>query len=308
MRRGPGPPPRRPRGRGTRRGRAGRPAWWLYHRIVTKPRAAIDRTPQQFRRELERLATSGYVPVTAREFAAGDIHVPPGAHPVVLTFDDGHPSHFGLDAAGAPRPDTAVGIILDVARKHPSFRPVATLWINRDPFGLRDEAQQAAAVRWLAGHGFEVANHTWGHPNLRALPKKTVRKQIAKMERLLVRLGAGPARTMALPYGMMPRPGKLARQGAWEGTGYDFAGVFLAGAEPSVSPYAKKFDRGAIQRIQSNGKKGECRRWCSQYWLDWLDRHPGKRYVSDGDPERVSVPTRFRGNINPKQVRQVNAY
>ncbi|MFG3439317.1 polysaccharide deacetylase family protein [Nonomuraea sp. NPDC047897] len=280
----------------------------MYHRIVAKRHAAIDRTPGQFRQELEKLARQGYVPITAEEFATGDIRVPAGKFPVVLTFDDGHPSHFGLDAAGNPRPDTAVGIILDVARKYPEFRPVATLWVNREPFGLRDRAGQEAAVRWLTERGFEVANHTWAHPNLRAVPTSQVRRQIAKLERLLETLGAGPSRTMALPYGNLPRVKKAARAGGWEGTRYDFAGVFLAGAEPSVSPFAKKFDRGAIQRIQSNGKKGECRKWCSQYWLEWLNKHPDERFVSDGDPQRISVPRRLRGKIEAPRGAQVNAY
>ncbi|MCK2218017.1 polysaccharide deacetylase family protein [Actinomadura sp. ATCC 31491] len=280
----------------------------MYHRILRKPVASIDRTPAELRKELERLARDGYVPVTAAEFATGEIHVPAGRFPVVLTFDDGHPSHFALDEAGNPAPDTAVAIIQEVAARYPSFRPTATFWVNKEPFGLRDEASQAAAVRWLTEHGYEVANHTWSHPNLRALRKGKVREQIGRVERLLEKLGAPPSRTMALPYGSMPRPRSAARAGSWEGARYDFAGVFLAGAEPSLSPYAKKFDRGAIQRIQSNGKKGECRKWCSQYWLEWLDKHPGERYVSDGDPGRISIPRALRGNIVAKRGLQVIAY
>ncbi|MEU4577725.1 polysaccharide deacetylase family protein [Nonomuraea sp. NPDC023979] len=280
----------------------------MYHRLVGKRRSSIDRTPAQFRQELEKLARKGYVPISAAEFAAGDIRVPAGKFPVVLTFDDGHPSHFALDAAGKPARDTAVGILLDVAARHPGFRPVATFWVNQTPFGLRSEREQEAAVRWLTGNGFEVANHTWSHPDLRSLGTKKVRKQIARLDRMLGRLGVDKVTTLALPYGSMPRSKKAARQGAWEGTRYDYDGVFLAGAEPSVSPYAKKFDRGAIQRIQSNGKKGECRKWCSQYWLEWLDKHPGERYVSDGDPERVSIPRRLRGNIEAKHRPRVNAY
>ncbi|MEV4115584.1 polysaccharide deacetylase family protein [Nonomuraea sp. NPDC049695] len=280
----------------------------MYHRILAKRLASIDRTPDQLRKELEKLAKQGYVPITAREFAAGDIRVPAGKFPVVLTFDDGHPSHFALDASGNPKPDTAVGIIQEVARKYPSFRPVATFWINREPFGLVDQEAQAAAVKWLVDHGYEVANHTWRHPNLRALGKKKVSEQIVRIERLLKKLGAPPSTTMALPYGSIPRPKKLARTGSWDGTRYDFAGVFLAGAEPSLSPYAKKFDRGAIQRIQSNGKKGECRKWCSEYWLQWLNKHPGERYVSDGDRERISIPEKLRGNIVAKRGLQVIAY
>ncbi|WP_433442132.1 polysaccharide deacetylase family protein [Nonomuraea sp. CA-141351] len=280
----------------------------MYHRILAKRLASIDRTPDQLRKELEKLAEQGYVPITAREFATGDIRVPAGRFPVVLTFDDGHPSHFALDASGNPKPDTAVGIIQEVARKYPSFRPVATFWVNREPFGLVDRGAQTVAVKWLVDHGYEVANHTWSHPSLRVLSKKKVREQIVRLERLIEKLGAPPAKTMALPYGSVPRPKKLARTGSWDGTRYDFAGVFLAGAEPSLSPYAKKFDRGAIQRIQSNGKKGECRKWCSQYWLEWLNKHPGERYVSDGDPDRISIPEKLRGNIIAKRGLQVIAY
>ncbi|WP_328807933.1 polysaccharide deacetylase family protein [Nonomuraea antri] len=280
----------------------------MYHRILPKRLASIDRTPAQLRKELETLARQGYVPVTAREYATGQIGIPAGKSPVVLTFDDGHSSHFALDAAGNPKPDTAVGVIMDVARRHPGFRPVATMWVNHYPFGLRDRKAQTAAVRWLLDHGFEVANHTWGHPNLRWLKTKKVREQIVRLERMLAKLGAGPAKTLALPYGVPPRSRKAALKGSWDGTRYDFAGVFLAGAEPSLSPYAKKFDRGAIQRIQSNGKQGECRKWCSQYWLEWLRKHPGERYVSDGDPERISIPGKLRGNIDPKRRPQVNAY
>ncbi|WP_308250568.1 polysaccharide deacetylase family protein [Nonomuraea rhizosphaerae] len=280
----------------------------MYHRIVKKRAASIDRTPSQLRKELEKLAEQGYVPITAKDFVTGNIRVPAGRSPVVLTFDDGHPSHFRLDASGNPAPDTAVGVILGVARKHPEFRPVATFWINHYPFGLQKREEQAAAVQWLIGHGFEVANHTWSHPSLAALPKKRVKEQIVRAERLLKKLGAGPSTTLALPFGSMPHPRKIARSGSWDGTSYKFAGVFLAGAEPSLSPYAKKFDPVAIQRIQSNGKKGECRKWCSQYWLEWLRKHPADRFVADGDPDHISIPKELQGNITPKRRGQLVVY
>ncbi|GAA1514704.1 polysaccharide deacetylase family protein [Sphaerisporangium rubeum] len=280
----------------------------MYHRILHERIAGIDRTPQQLREELERLARSGYVPITAAEFAAGRIDLPAGTHPVVLTFDDGNPSHFALGADGLPLPDTAVGIILEVARRYPEFRPVATFWVNKDPFGLRDHAQQKAAVAWLTSRGFEVANHTYGHPDLRRLSKKKVSEAIVRQERLLRRVGAPPSTTFALPYGSVPRKRSVAHDGKWDGTRYHFDAVFLAGAEPSVSPYAKSFERHSIPRIQSNGKKGECRKWCSRYWLQWLDEHPDERYTSDGDPAHISMPQRFRGKIQAKLRRSAVLY
>lgn len=272
----------------------------MYHRILKKRLASIDRTPAQLRKELEKLAAGGYVPVTAAEFAAGAIDIPAGGHPVVLTFDDGHPSHFALDADGMPKKNTVVQIIYEVAGRHPGFRPVATFWINKHPFGLREKARQAAAVGWLVQHGFEVANHTFGHPDLWLLGKKKVSEAIVRGERLVKSLGAPRSATFALPYGSRPKKRSLARKGKWDGTSYHYDAVFLAGAEPSISPYAKSFDPYNIPRIQSNGKKGECRKWCSQYWLDWLGRHPDRRYTADGDPSHVSIPHGLAGKIKAK--------
>ena len=116
----------------------------MYHRIVKKRLASIDRTPSQLRQELEKLAKNDYVPITAQEFVTGNIDIPAGKHPVVLTFDDGHSGHFALDADGMPAKDTAVGIIYQVARKYPGFRPVATFWVTAGRSAWRTWATRSA--------------------------------------------------------------------------------------------------------------------------------------------------------------------
>nr|BFE89050.1 hypothetical protein GCM10020093_116510 [Planobispora longispora] len=173
---------------------------------------------------MEKLARDGYVPVTAREFATGKMDIPAGKHPVVLTFDDGHPSHFALDEKGMPVANTAVGIIYQVARKYPDFRPVATFWVNQQPFGLRSRADQARAVQWLTSRGFEVANHTWSHPALPGMSKKRIAEQLVRVERMLEALGAGPSETLALPFGAMPHPRSSVQRGKWDGTRFGFKG------------------------------------------------------------------------------------
>ncbi|WP_204054916.1 polysaccharide deacetylase family protein [Microbispora corallina] len=280
----------------------------MYHRLLRRRVASIDRTPAELRGELERLAKDNYVPVTAAEFVSRKIDIPAGSHPVVLTFDDGSPSHFAVDANGMPRNDTAVGIIYEVAARHPDFRPVATFYVNREPFGVRNRASEAQAVKWLLGHGFEVANHTYSHPDLHRLPSAKVREQIVRQERLLKTLGVTSSTTFALPYGSQPKKAGTAHDGSYDGTKYHFDGVFLAGAEPAVSPNAKSFQRYAIPRIQSNGKHGDCSRWCTTYWLDWLDKHPQERYTSDGDPTHVSVPRKLKGRVRSSEAKAVIAY
>ncbi|MEO3783548.1 polysaccharide deacetylase family protein [Actinocorallia sp. B10E7] len=263
----------------------------MYHRILAKGGSEIDRTPDELRAELKRLAEANYVPVTAAEFVQGRIDIPAGAHPVVLTFDDGNPTQFTLDAAGSPAPDTAVAILMETQAKYPSFRPVATFFVNKDPFQLGEESN--AGVTWLVQHGFEIANHTYTHPNLAGMPGSKVESEIAKAEDVVKKTSGSPSVTFAYPFGNAPRTKDKDNEFVLKGDTWQFQGVFLAGWNPSVSVFSKEFDRSRISRIRSEGKvkKDGCDKFCSTAWLEWLDKNPDKRYTSDGDPSAVTAPS-----------------
>ncbi|WP_131737791.1 polysaccharide deacetylase family protein [Actinomadura roseirufa] len=260
----------------------------MYHRIMKRPEQSLDRSSKELYDELTRLAKSGYVPVTAAEFAAGWFNVPAGKHPVVLTFDDSTPGHFGLDPRGDPKPDTAVAIIEQVARENPGFRPVATFYLNRDLFQMAG-SEAAAGLTWLARHGFELGNHTVSHPDLSRLSEKEVRKEIGGMEAEIVGITGAHATTLAYPFGSAPRKRSWAQKKDGE---YGFQGIFLAGWRPSESPFDVRFDRWAINRVRSEGKikENDCTRYCSTAWLDHLDANPAERFTSDGDPNIVTIP------------------
>ncbi|GHF33704.1 peptidoglycan/xylan/chitin deacetylase (PgdA/CDA1 family) [Amycolatopsis bartoniae] len=274
----------------------------MYHRIVDPPKSVYDRSPADFRAELERLARENYVPVTAAEFTAGTIDIPAGTHPVVLTFDDGDPSQFALDAAGNPVSTTAVGILLDVAREHPAFRPVATLYVNQTPFG---DPGGHKTLPWLQAHGFDVGNHTLTHANLKQDSADEVTTEIAGNDREIRAAGPGLAPvTIALPFGVHPRQ----EDQALKGPGYDYRGAFLVGSNPSPSPYAAKFDPLNIPRIRSEAATGEEAEYGSTVWLDKLAADPGSRYTSDGDPAHVSYPKSANGKVAPAYLSRVNPY
>jgi peptidoglycan/xylan/chitin deacetylase (PgdA/CDA1 family) len=269
----------------------------MYHRIADKPSSSLDRTPGQFRAELNRLAKEGYVPITAAEFVRGWINVPAGRHPVVLTFDDGTAGHFALDAQGAPKPGTAVGIMLEVARKHPGFRPVATFYVNAEPFQLG--AGAGAGLKWLLDRGFEIGNHTYSHSDLSRLSKDKVQREIGRNEAMIVGLTGRHTTTLAYPFGSVPEKSSWAEKKDGE---YAFHGIFLAGWRPSASPFATEFDAQAIMRVQSQGKiaENDCKRYCSAAWLDWLRDHPAERYVSDGDPGTIAFPAALAEQLEPR--------
>lgn len=260
----------------------------MYHQIVAKPTSVYDRTPEDFRAELERLAREKYVPVTAADYATGKIDIPAGTHPVVLTFDDATDSQLRLGADGEPVDDCAVGILRDVAREHPRFEPRATFFVNDGAFAATG---QKKALAWLHEHHFEIGNHTLDHANLAQSGADGARRQIAEEQKSVVRdVPDAEVTSLALPFGIQPEPASTALSGSAGGTAYENRGVYLVGAGPAPSPYADSFDPAGIPRIRSAPPTGQDARYGSTHWLDQLDDGSVAGYTSDGDPDRVSYP------------------
>ncbi|MDA3649387.1 polysaccharide deacetylase family protein [Saccharopolyspora indica] len=269
----------------------------MYHRITSTPTSAYDRTPEDFRAELERLAAERYVPVTATEYATGRFDLPAGAHPVVLTFDDGSATQFTVDTSGEPAPGTATRILLDVAAEHPGFRPTATFYVFDPPFG---EPAGHRSLNWLHEHGFEIGNHTLDHPNLGRIPGAEVQRQIAGMQRIITDAVPGAeVRSIALPLGARPDDERLATAGSADGTTYRHDSVLLVGSNPAPSPWSADFDPAAVPRIRSQAATGADAQFGSTAWLDRLAAEPARRYTSDGDPNRISAPAEHTAQPAP---------
>lgn len=260
----------------------------MYHRITPTPTSVYDRTPTDFRAELERLAREGYVPVTATEYASGKIDIPAGKHPVVLTFDDGAASQFTVDASGGPAPESAIGILLSVAQANPGFRPVATMYVFNPPF---EEPTGRRSLTWLHDNGFEIGNHTLDHPNLGQVSAEQAQREIAGMQRVITDAVPGlRVDSIALPLGMHPDDERLASDGSADGVTYHHTSVMLVGSNPAASPFTTDFDPANIPRIRSQGPTGEDADYGSTAWLDKLAANPASRYTSDGDPTKTSAP------------------
>lgn len=269
----------------------------MYHRITPTPTSVYDRTPQDFRAELERLAAEDYVPVTATDYATGHIDIPAGKHPVVLTFDDGSTSQFTMDGSGNAAPGTAIRMLLDVAAEHPGFRPVATLYVFDPPFG---EPTGRRSLTWLHQHGFEIGDHTLSHPNLRHLSAAEAQHEIAGMQRIINDALPGvPVRSLALPLGVHPQDPALASNGSADGVTYHYDSVMLVGSNPAPSPWSADFDPANVPRIRSQGPAGQDAQYGSTAWLDKLAADPARRYTSDGDPNRISAPASVRTAPSP---------
>lgn len=259
----------------------------MYHRIVAGG-SEYDVTPKAFKAELARLFREGFRPVRMIDVIRGEIDLPAGTSPVVLTFDDSSPEQFAYNDKGKIEADSAIGILLSFARSHPGFEPVASFYVNERPF--RSDRWEGM-LQDLAGRGMELGNHTLSHADLSTLSDGGVRKELALGTRLIERAVEGvDVETIALPLGIRPDHERLLRKGAWRGMRYEHRGALLVGSGPSPSPFSEEFDPWGIPRIRSASQpeKG-APDYGSEFWLDHLKADPELRYVSDGEPEVVSL-------------------
>jgi hypothetical protein len=280
----------------------------MHHQITSDRSSPYDLTAAEFQAELHRLWKDGYVPVNASAFVEGKIAIPKGRRPVVMTFDDGSSSQFGLEADGTVNPNTAVGIMEAFYAKHPDFKPAGTFYVNDNPFGLSGSSL-SRALKWLTTNGFEIGNHTLTHANLSQLDSTGVQKELAEEAKVID--GALPGyhiSSMALPFGVTPSPNSLAVSGSWGGTSYGPYSVMLVGANPSPSPFSTQFDPAAIPRIRSAHFPWKTTQdYEFDYWQSQLEKDPGSVYVSDGDPNTISFPkseeselaSKFRSRAKP---------
>lgn len=267
----------------------------MYHRVHPEAAGDYDLTPAQFRAELKRLWRESYVPVRAVDLVDGNLDVPAGKSPVVLTFDDSSVEQFGYTKNGDVDPDTAIGMLLDFAAKHEGFHATASLYVNQRPFNSSDYSKM---LRDLHERGFELGNHTLEHRDLGSAPVSEVKRQLALGRKVITDVVPdAEVATLSLPLGISPDPARLAWSGRWRGIRYDHRGVLLVGSNPAPSPFDRGFDPHAIPRIRSSEQRGPAPTYGSEYWLDHLRKNEEERFVSDGDPETIAFRKTLRSRL-----------
>jgi peptidoglycan/xylan/chitin deacetylase (PgdA/CDA1 family) len=280
----------------------------LMHHQIRLHGSAVDLTPSQLLGELTRLWRDGFYPVRAEDFVTGRMNVPRGRSPVVLTFDDADNNQVGFLPDGSLDPNTGLGIMEAFTKAHPDFPAVATFYVPRNAFE-GNGSTPGTTLRWLVEHGFELGNHTRDHVAFTKLDAIEVQRQLVLGNHVLSdRIPGYRPRTMALPLGVFPTPRSLATHGSWHGQSYRFTGVFLGGAGPAPSPFSKKFAPVAIPRIRPNPHWDGSRDLTGGMWLDLLERNPSMRYVSDGDPGKITFPRSELSELAPSYRSLANPY
>ncbi len=274
----------------------------MYHQIRS-PEKDYVRSAENFRRDLESLYNRGYRLANLNDVVDGKITTEAGRTPVVLTFDDaayGQINKIVRDGREEWDPECAVGIILEFAQKHPDMGIAGTFYVN--PFS--NHMDRSKSERWkdwmneMVDLGFEFGNHTTSHPNLKkdTPTQAQVTKEVATLQAWVHQyLPNYKMRSMALPFGIYPAETEWVVDGSYKGETYHHDSLMKVGADPSVSPYSKRWNPQHIARVRAQSVTGDLP--VSGYWIDFLDKHPEMRFVSDGDPETITIPASARGQI-----------
>jgi peptidoglycan/xylan/chitin deacetylase (PgdA/CDA1 family) len=251
-----------------------------YHVIGGDKNTLYTRTVASFKADLEDVYKRGYRPITIAQMLDKDFKdVPDGMSPVVFVFDDASPEQFsyveGANGQLTIDPNSAIGIWVDFAKKHPDWKNRGTFCMlsggeaghnffgdapTRKYKGAQKKEWRFQKVKWLADQGFELCNHTLWHMKLSQYPDAAVQEQIARNSMSIDSAVAGyKVRTMALPYGLWPKNRQLAWQGSWTDpkTGkvhsYNFDAVLEVAGGPAKSPYDPAFNAHSINRIEAIG-------------------------------------------------------
>ncbi|HWD40777.1 MAG TPA: polysaccharide deacetylase family protein [Fimbriimonas sp.] len=234
-----------------------------YHHIEDR-KGDMFRTPDDFRADLERYYKDGFRPVNVSDYLDDKMPVPPGASPMVFTFDDSIESQYKILPDGKVDPNCAIGIWQEFAAKHPDFPVRATFFVLPDVMWGQKKLV-AQKVETLHSLGCELANHTVTHPKLKRLSDEKVEWEFGKAAEDLEKLGEKGPYSLAFPYGISPRNKSLVPSFDFDGRHFENKAAFLVGAEPAPSPEDPKLNKYRIPRIQAVAGPSGTEDWLKQF-------------------------------------------
>ena len=107
---------------------------------------------------------------------------------VILTFDDAVISHY--ENVGPLLHDLGFGATFFICRFNDEWRK------KNERYLMTGEQ-----IRELDSAGFEIANHTWNHPDLRQLSEPEIEREITRLNRFLAESGVAAPVSFAYPGG-----------------------------------------------------------------------------------------------------------
>lgn len=289
---------------------AGRIMVLMYHNIGEEEQEWV-RTPANFRKDMEILYEKGYRPISLRDYVSGSISTEEGLTPVVITFDDGNLNNFEYLENGEIKKDSAVGLLIEFHEIRKDFPLEATFFVyGEHPF--RQDSLIAKKLQFIIENGMDIGNHTKDHNGFKKADAAEIQEQIGAEARYLMDILSREdyiVDTLALPFGERPKEESLTKylaSGSFNGVPFENIAVLNVGWNPAYSPYDKRFDHTSIPRIRASEMKVDN---VGLYnYLDYFDKHPEERFVSDGIPDIVTIPAEKKESVNADGGRELYLY
>lgn len=281
----------------------------MYHHIA-EPEAEWSRTPDNFRKDLQYLYDNGYRPISLVDYVTGNITTEAGYTPVVLTFDDGRQNNFNMiqddDGKWIIDSNCAVGILEEFHKKHPDFPLEATFFVNDNiPFGQSEHLEYK--LKYIIEKGMDIGNHTVTHVDFSNANGERIQRELAGIVKMLNQyIPDYRVNTLALPFGSRPKDKSLTHllnTGAYEGIEYENIAILNVGWDPYKSPYHKDFNPLAIHRVRASDLDKYTQDVGMYDWLKRFEEGKRTRYISDGDPNIVTVPKNFEEVIDKEKIK-----
>ncbi len=283
----------------------------MYHGIGEKE-SDWQRTPENLRRDLQYMYDNKYRMISLNDYAKGEIKTKAGYTPIILTFDDGRQNNFNYiekDGKTIIDPDCAVGILEEFKEKYPDFDVTASFFINSNPFGQAEYAEQK--LKWLVDNGYDIGNHTYSHLEMETLDSEEIQAEIGSVNNIITSCVPDyTVDTLALPDGSNPKDEfvKDMLEGEYEGNKYKILAVLDVGWRPDYSPFDTLTDFTSLYRVTASEIKVDN---CGIYdYFKSYENNTREKFISDGNPDVVTIPKRHEKYLNMEMVgdRRVNIY
>lgn len=273
----------------------------MYHKFAEVSKDGWTRSFSDFKNDLKLLYEKNYYPINLSDYISGNIDVPYGKTPVVLTFDDGLSSQLSfewIEDELSVKENTAVKIYQDFVKEHPDFPMRGTFYImSTNFFGAKGTLKQR--LEFLLSLGFEIGNQTQNHYALqKATSAEKVKEEVGGLAKFVNELVPGYVINSFSPPGgsMTKKYEEYVYKGEYKGFSYENKGiVLLYGSKPTLSPINKDVDFKKISRIRVSGNEKLDNDL--EDWLKYFDENPNEKYVSDGDPNTFVINKEEKINV-----------
>ncbi|QQK08830.1 cell wall-binding repeat-containing protein [Miniphocaeibacter halophilus] len=249
---------------------------FTYHDVGDKEHR-YQRTPEGFKYDILNLYKKGYLPVSLKDYMRGEINIPSGYTPYVITFDDGNKNKFNILDNGEIDPNSSYAILKELEGKLEFFNPYATFFVSGEiPFGQKEYIEYK--FKLMIESGMDIGNHTKNHANLKENPRK-IEEEIAIQKSNLEKYLPEDyeVNTFAIPFSSVfsGREYKRLISGTFNGIKYNNIAIGIGGWAPDY--YPNKSNYNLVSRIPGTriGVDG----YGMYDFIDYFDKNPNERYV-----------------------------